>query len=66
MFDRSHRVLISASNEISTLEVVCHVIVKPRVVGHIPVDLTASYNMQLEAVVRSDSGLCLFIPYLLV
>ena len=48
---------ILASNEISTLEVVCHILVTPRV-GSITADLTAAYYMQLEAVIRSDTGMC--------
>ena len=48
---------ILASNEISTLDVMCHILVMPRV-GSITADLTAAYYMQLEAVIRSDTGMC--------
>ena len=47
---------ILASNEISTLDVMCHILVMPRV-GSITADLTAAYYMQLEAVIRSDTGM---------
>lgn len=56
---RVHEVLVTASNELSTVKVTCHMVVLPRVnyISAGIVGITASYYMQLNAVIPADSGM---------